>query len=163
MYLLLILLLLAACNLFLGSVNFPASEIVAVLLGNESSEVARIIVCESRLPELVVAILAGGALAVAGLVMQTVFTNPLADPSLLGAKRLGTCKDSRARYYRKGELPLSRKGPCRGQALQCQSLHESQGKCRKGTGRKALFQVVRCAGRKRSVLIHGRSGRTYLF
>ena len=84
MYLLLILLLLAACNLFLGSVNFPASEIVAVLLGNESSEVARIIVCESRLPELVVAILAGGALAVAGLVMQTVFTNPLADPSLLG-------------------------------------------------------------------------------
>ena len=82
--LLILLLLLAAANLFFGSVNLPAAEVVAVLLGNESGEAARIIVSESRIPELVVAILAGGALAAAGLVMQTVFSNPLADPSLLG-------------------------------------------------------------------------------
>lgn len=82
--LLILLLLLAVANLFFGSVNLPATEVMAVLLGNESGEAARIIVCESRIPELVVAILAGGALAAAGLVMQTVFSNPLADPSLLG-------------------------------------------------------------------------------
>lgn len=82
--LLILLLLLAVANLFFGSVNLPATEVMAVLLGNESGEAARIIVCESRIPELVVSILAGGALAAAGLVMQTVFSNPLADPSLLG-------------------------------------------------------------------------------
>jgi iron complex transport system permease protein len=53
-------------------------------MGGDVSNSVRLIVCESRLPEVGVAILAGGTLAVAGLVMQTVFSNPLADPSLLG-------------------------------------------------------------------------------
>ena len=82
--LLFLLLALVAANLLFGSVNLPASEVVAALMGNEAPEAVRIIVCESRLPELVVGILAGGSLAMAGLVMQTVFSNPLADPSLLG-------------------------------------------------------------------------------
>lgn len=82
--LLFLLLVLVAANLLFGSVNLPASEVVAALMGNEAPEAVRIIVCESRLPELVVGILAGGSLAMAGLVMQTVFSNPLADPSLLG-------------------------------------------------------------------------------
>lgn len=79
-----LLLFLAIANLFLGSVSIPATEVVEALMGGEVSESAHLIVCKSRLPELLVAILAGGALAVSGLVMQTVFSNPLADPSLLG-------------------------------------------------------------------------------
>ena len=82
--LLLLLILLAVANLFLGSVTLPASEVVGALMGQEVPESVRLIVCESRLPELLVAILAGGTLAVSGLVMQTIFSNPLADPSLLG-------------------------------------------------------------------------------
>ena len=80
----LLLLILAVANLFWGSVSIPPSEVVEALLGGDVNASVRLIVCESRLPELLVAILAGGALAVAGLVMQTVFSNPLADPSLLG-------------------------------------------------------------------------------
>ncbi|MBR4296895.1 MAG: iron ABC transporter permease [Bacteroidaceae bacterium] len=80
----LLLLLLAIANLFFGSVSIPATEVIDALTGAEVSESVRLIVCQCRLPELVVAILAGGALAVSGLVMQTVFSNPLADPSLLG-------------------------------------------------------------------------------
>ena len=82
--LLLLLILLAVANLFFGSVTLPASEVAGALMGQEVPESVRLIVCESRLPELLVAILAGGTLAVAGLVMQTIFSNPLADPSLLG-------------------------------------------------------------------------------
>ena len=47
-------------------------------------EMARFVVLESRLPQLVTALLAGAALSVSGLVMQTLFANPLADPALLG-------------------------------------------------------------------------------
>ena len=84
MLLLFLLLVLIAANLLFGSVSLPMSEVIAVLMGDEAPEAVRIIVCESRIPELVVGILAGGSLAMAGLVMQTVFSNPLADPSLLG-------------------------------------------------------------------------------
>ena len=84
MILLLLLLLLVIANLFFGSVSIPANEVLDALVGAEVSESVRMIVCYSRLPEALVAIMAGGALAVSGLVMQTVFSNPLADPSLLG-------------------------------------------------------------------------------
>lgn len=82
--LLLFLILLAIANLFWGSVTIPPAEVLEALMGGDVSNSVRLIVCESRLPEACVAILAGGTLAVAGLVMQTVFSNPLADPSLLG-------------------------------------------------------------------------------
>ena len=45
---------------------------------------AAFIVLQSRLPQLLTALLSGAALSVCGLVMQTLFANPLADPSLLG-------------------------------------------------------------------------------
>jgi iron complex transport system permease protein len=84
MILLCILLILVIANLFFGSVSNPATEVLDALMGAEAPETVSMIVCHSRLPEMIVAILAGGALAVSGLVMQTMFSNPLADPSLLG-------------------------------------------------------------------------------
>ena len=42
------------------------------------------IVVESRFPQALTAVLCGAALAAAGLMMQTIFANPLADPSILG-------------------------------------------------------------------------------
>lgn len=78
-----LLLLLFAASLFVGSVSLPASEVCAALMGN-ADDTVRFIVLESRLPQALTALLAGSALAVSGLIMQTLFANSLADPSLLG-------------------------------------------------------------------------------
>lgn len=80
---LLLLCLLFPLALLVGSVSLPLGEVWGALFG-EASETARFIVRESRLPQAVTAVLAGAALALSGLVMQTLFANPLADPSLLG-------------------------------------------------------------------------------
>jgi iron complex transport system permease protein len=72
-------------SLLLGSVNIPLSDIVAVLSGNTASrEAYHTIILSFRLPKAITAILAGAALATAGLQMQTLFRNPLADPFVLG-------------------------------------------------------------------------------
>lgn len=72
-------------NLLLGSVEIPARVIVNILLGSgEESEIWRNIVMKSRVPQSLTAIMAGAGLAVSGLLMQTVFRNPLAGPSVLG-------------------------------------------------------------------------------
>ena len=77
--------LLWVANLFLGSVRIPFAEVWAVLTGGEASQPSwGYIVLESRLPQAVVALLSGAALAVSGLMLQTVFSNPLAGPSVLG-------------------------------------------------------------------------------
>lgn len=77
--------LLLLANLFYGSVDLPAAQVVQALLGQTPAhDVATVIVLQSRLPQLCTALLAGCSLAVSGLVMQTVFANPLADPSILG-------------------------------------------------------------------------------
>lgn len=83
--LLVLLLLLAIGNLLLGAVEIPASEVFSIITGNDGSNpVMEIIVLESRIPAIVTAVLGGAALAVCGLLLQTVFNNPLADPSILG-------------------------------------------------------------------------------
>lgn len=82
---LLLLFLLFPLSLLTGSVPLSPYEVWTGLWGGgEAMEVARFIVLETRLPAACTALLAGAALAVAGLVMQTLFSNPLADPSLLG-------------------------------------------------------------------------------
>ena len=83
--LLVLLLLLAIGNLLFGAVEIPASEVFSIITGNGGSNpVMEIIVLESRIPAIVTAVLGGAALAVCGLLLQTVFNNPLADPSILG-------------------------------------------------------------------------------
>lgn len=85
---LLLLLLLFICwlvNLSMGSVHIPASEIVRILLGKPAAQPAwATIILDFRLPKSITALLAGGSLAIAGLQMQTLFRNPLADPYILG-------------------------------------------------------------------------------
>ncbi|WP_226943461.1 FecCD family ABC transporter permease [Pseudoprevotella muciniphila] len=75
---------LAFCTIAFGSTNIPFSEIVGALTGGECSDTSHFIIIESRIPQLVTAALGGTALGLSGLVMQTIFSNPLADPSILG-------------------------------------------------------------------------------
>jgi iron complex transport system permease protein len=84
--LLLVALLFAfALSLAIGSVNIPLREIGTILLGGEPARATWTnIVMLFRLPKAITAALAGAALAVAGLQMQTLFRNPLADPFVLG-------------------------------------------------------------------------------
>lgn len=82
---LLLLLLLAPLSLLTGSVSLSLGEVWQALSGGaDEGSAAYFIIFESRLPQTLTALFAGAALAVAGLVMQTLFGNPLADPSLLG-------------------------------------------------------------------------------
>lgn len=68
-----------------GSVAIPLADILAVLAGDEPSRPQwSVIVTQVRLPRAVTAALAGAALGVGGLQMQTLFRNPLADPFILG-------------------------------------------------------------------------------
>ncbi len=71
--------------LFIGSVDIPAREVLTVLTGGEPSRQSwSVIVIGSRLITAIVALLSGSALAIAGLMLQTTFANPLAGPSILG-------------------------------------------------------------------------------
>lgn len=71
-------------NLFIGSVTIPLNDLFNVFSGEESNQTIKTIVLDYRLPQAVTAMFAGAALSVAGLLMQTLFRNPLADPSMLG-------------------------------------------------------------------------------
>ena len=72
-------------NLVYGSVDIPLGQVIDILLGNEAEKASwRYIVVESRLPQAVTALLSGMALSVSGLMLQTAFRNPLADPSIFG-------------------------------------------------------------------------------
>jgi len=74
-----------ALSLALGPVFIPLDEVLRILLGGQASrETWETIVISIRLPKAITALLAGAALSVAGLQMQTLFRNPLADPFILG-------------------------------------------------------------------------------
>ena len=80
-----LVIMLFLLDLALGSVKVPLSEIISILTGGSSENRAwENIILKIRLPRSITAILAGGALALAGLQMQTLFRNPLAGPSILG-------------------------------------------------------------------------------
>ena len=76
--------LLFFLNLFVGSVTIPFADLFKVFFGEETNSTISTIVFDYRLPQAVTALFAGAALSVAGLLMQTLFRNPLADPSMLG-------------------------------------------------------------------------------
>ncbi len=72
-------------SLAIGSVRIPLDEVVRILLGGQASkDTWQTIILLFRLPKAITALLAGAALSVAGLQMQTLFRNPLADPFVLG-------------------------------------------------------------------------------
>lgn len=77
--------ILFALNLLLGSVSIPASDVMAILLGDQTAKESwQFIVLQSRLPQAITATFCGAALAVSGLLLQTAFRNPLAGPSVFG-------------------------------------------------------------------------------
>ena len=79
----LLLLALALLNLLAGSASLTAREVFAALFGGGEALAAGI-VRAIRLPRLLAALLLGGALSVAGYLLQTFFSNPIAGPFVLG-------------------------------------------------------------------------------
>ena len=77
-------LLLALADLYTGSVHFSFREITDALLHPGGGDDVSVILHRFRLPRMWTAILAGVALSVSGLLMQTLFRNPLAGPYVLG-------------------------------------------------------------------------------
>lgn len=72
-------------SLALGSTSIPLRRVIMALIGTSPDEDTSVIVVTTiRLPRSVTAMLAGASLGVAGLQMQTLFRNPLADPFALG-------------------------------------------------------------------------------
>ena len=72
-------------SLAISSVWVPLDQVVAVLTGMDTEQSsAHVLIREVRLPRSLTALLAGAALGIAGLQMQTLFRNPLADPYALG-------------------------------------------------------------------------------
>ncbi|MFN6559283.1 MAG: iron chelate uptake ABC transporter family permease subunit [Nostoc sp. ChiSLP01] len=72
-------------DLALGSVNIPIDEVIAILFGQQPEKaIWTTIIIKFRLPKALTATLAGAALGVSGLQMQTLFRNPLAGPFVLG-------------------------------------------------------------------------------
>lgn len=67
-----------------GSIHISLREIVSVFIGKGGEGINSEIILNFRLPKAITAILAGASLSVAGLMMQTLFRNPLADPYILG-------------------------------------------------------------------------------
>ena len=82
--LLLVLIFCWVINLSLGSVRIPFKEIINSLFGSGTKESWHYIVINYRLPKSFTAILVGAGLSISGLLMQTLFRNPLAGPFVLG-------------------------------------------------------------------------------
>lgn len=78
--------LMAACLLAIctGSQAIPYPQILHVLMGRASDPIVRQVVLQIRLPRVLLAAVAGGALSIAGASFQSLLRNPLADPYILG-------------------------------------------------------------------------------
>ncbi len=86
-FVLLILLLVSLflASLLTGPVNIPLKDALGWITGKDTEyHIYRTILVEFRLPKAITAVMAGAALSVSGLQMQTIFRNPLAGPYVLG-------------------------------------------------------------------------------
>lgn len=80
-----VIVVLFAMNLIMGSVSIPFRDVANIIIGRGvENESWQFIILGSRLPQALTALLCGAALAVSGLMLQTAFKNPLADPSIFG-------------------------------------------------------------------------------
>jgi iron complex transport system permease protein len=78
-----LLVVLLILNLSVGSVRIPISSLISSLFSSENG-VYQTILWQFRIPKALTCILAGSALATGGLLMQTLFRNPMAGPDVLG-------------------------------------------------------------------------------
>ncbi len=81
--LILLLIIIFMADMFIGSTRMSAADVINALLGNGAPG-DEIIVMQFRLPRALTAVIAGAAMSVSGLLMQTLFRNPLAGPDVLG-------------------------------------------------------------------------------
>lgn len=79
-----LLLILFVLDLLVGAVYIPIKDIWGAIIGEEVNSATRLIVLDIRLMKAIVAVVAGVALSMSGLQMQTLFRNPLAGPYVLG-------------------------------------------------------------------------------
>lgn len=87
-----------------GTISF--ADIAAVLTGKCENQTLKIIVMELRLPRLIAALLCGGALGIAGAILQSVLHNPMAAPDLLGISAGGGCAGLAVMLWFPALLPL---------------------------------------------------------
>ncbi len=80
----LLLPIVSIVHLFVGEINLTFSDFYNSLFKFKSSNTNHIIFQEFRIPRLIMGIIAGSGLSIAGLLMQTMFNNPLAGPYVLG-------------------------------------------------------------------------------
>lgn len=79
------LFMLAMLVLSVGSVTIPWLEVLSeIFLGESANPLWKTVILQLRLPRILTALVAGAALSVSGLQMQTLFQNPLAGPYVLG-------------------------------------------------------------------------------
>jgi iron complex transport system permease protein len=75
---------LFVADLLFGSINISFSDVYKTITGTQTDNIIYEILLNYRLPKAITAVLAGAALSVSGLMLQTLFRNPLADPFILG-------------------------------------------------------------------------------
>lgn len=79
-----ILLVAFICDIFTGNATIAVKEAWAALFGSSGDLITDEIIRNYRLPKAITAVIAGSALSLSGLLMQTLFRNPLAGPDVLG-------------------------------------------------------------------------------
>lgn len=79
-----VLIIVFFINISLGSVAIPISDIFNGLFGEIDNKAWQYIIQNYRLPKAITAVLVGSGLGISGLLMQTLFRNPLAGPFVLG-------------------------------------------------------------------------------
>ena len=78
------LLILSCLGLVRGEVQTSLSDVQEAFFHYSDSDLRHIVIQEFRLPRVAMAIIAGASLSAAGMLMQTLFQNPLAGPYVLG-------------------------------------------------------------------------------
>ena len=86
------LVVLALLCMRVGSINLSLKEIITGLIYGDSSEIE--IIKAVRLPRIFIAFFTGGMLSVAGVLLQAVMRNPLADPGIIGISAGATCMNT---------------------------------------------------------------------
>jgi iron complex transport system permease protein len=71
-------------HIFCGQITITSSELLSSLISFDENNTIHILIREFRIPRMTMAILTGSSLAICGMLMQTLFNNPLAGPYVLG-------------------------------------------------------------------------------
>lgn len=88
-----VLIAVSLLSLFTGSAEIPIKKVIEFLLG-KGAGIERSIIFDIRLPRIIIGIAIGGALSIAGVLLQGMFRNPLVEPyttGISGGAALGAC------------------------------------------------------------------------